>query len=320
MAFIEGYGTTLAVTAGEDLPLHVSTDAKSFDVEILREGAETKSFGRVTSLPGVKHPVPELAFQKGCGWPVSHRLKTDSDWPSGVYRARLIADETTKSDIFFVLRSPRPGKTSPILMELCTNTYQAYHKWGGHSHYGYNSIGNMRSPLLSYHRPGIGWHSDTNATIWELPFIRWAEANGYTLDYAINSDLEFRPELLSSYRLMLSVGHDEYWSWGMRDTCENFVSNGGNIAFFTGNAVCWQIRYENDGLQQRCHKDASDEDPIFMLGDRRRLTTRWNHPLVGRPENTLTGVGWEGGGYHKSHGMIMDGSGAYTVKRAEHWI
>ena len=34
---------------------------------------------------------------------------------------------------------------------------------------------------------------------WELPFVTWAEANGYALDYAVNSDLEFHPELLKHY-------------------------------------------------------------------------------------------------------------------------
>ena len=31
------------------------------------------------------------------------------------------------------------------------------------------------------------------------------------------------PEVLDGHRLFLSVGHDEYWSWGMRDTVEAFL-------------------------------------------------------------------------------------------------
>ena len=41
---------------------------------------------------------------------------------------------------------------------------------------------------------------------------------------------------------------------------------------------------------------------------------------VGWPENSFTGVGWDQGGYHRSHGQHVDGSGAYTVRRAEHWV
>ena len=64
------------------------------------------------------------------------------------------------------------------------------------------------------------WHN------WERRFVRWAENEGLTLDYAVNSDLEFHPEVLDGQRLMLSVGHDEYWSWGMRDRADAFVEDG----------------------------------------------------------------------------------------------
>ena len=61
---------------------------------------------------------------------------------------------------------------------------------------------------------------------WEQPFVAWAESNGFTLDYAVNSDLEFLPELLDPYKLVLSVGHDEYWSAPMRDHLEAFIAGG----------------------------------------------------------------------------------------------
>src|SRR4029077_16176391 len=93
---------------------------------------------------------------------------------------------------------------------------------------------------------------------------------------------------------------------------------GGNVCFFTGNAVCWQVSFEDNGRTMRCHKELTDDDPNYMTGDRSRLTSRWVD--VKRPENSLTGVGWNQGGYHRSHDMHMDGSGAYTVKRAEHWV
>ena len=41
---------------------------------------------------------------------------------------------------------------------------------------------------------------------------------------------------------------------------------------------------------------------------------------MGRPENELTGVGFLFGGYHRSHDQFMDGSGAFTVHRPDHWI
>ena len=41
---------------------------------------------------------------------------------------------------------------------------------------------------------------------------------------------------------------------------------------------------------------------------------------MGNPENRLTGVGFLWGGYHKSHGQLMDASGAFTVHQPDHWL
>src|SRR5689334_24804781 len=70
-------------------------------------------------------------------------------------------------------------------------------------------VGYLRLNHLSPYAGSAGWPD------WELPFIEWAERNGYVLDIVTNADLEDHPGLLgegSPYRLFLSVGHDEYWS------------------------------------------------------------------------------------------------------------
>ena len=66
------------------------------------------------------------------------------------------------------------------------------------------------------------------------------------VDVAISQDLEEHPEMLEGPRLFLSVGHDEYWSWGMRDTFDAFVERGGNAAILSGNTCFWQVRFDDD--------------------------------------------------------------------------
>lgn len=158
------------------------------------------------------------------------------------------------------------------------------------------------------------WHH------WEQHFVAWAERSGYQIDYAVNSDLEFRPEILKDYRLVLSVGHDEYWSSSMRDHLEAFIANGGNVAFFSGNCLFWQVRSENDGRDLVCWKEEYNRDPIYQSGNRRHLSTLWCHHLVDRPENHLTGVSFAFGGYHGFFDQYQDGPGCYTIHRPEHWI
>jgi hypothetical protein len=150
--------------------------------------------------------------------------------------------------------------------------------------------------------------------------VAWAENNGYELEYASNMDLELRPEILKNYRLVLSVGHDEYWSAPMRDNLEKFIADGGNAAFFSGNSVCWQVRWEAGDHALTCWKQWFNQDPLYSQKDHRLLSTLWSHHLVKRPENELTGVGFLHGGYHRSHGQFMDGKGSYTVHRPDHWV
>ena len=106
----------------------------------------------------------------------------------------------------------------------------------------------------------------------------------------------------------------------MRDHLEGYIAKGGSVAFLSGNTCCWQVRSEDQGRALVCWKQNVHQDPLWRSGSHSNLSTLWSHHLVQRPENRLTGVGFLWGGYHRSHGQLMDGSGAFTVHRPEHWI
>ena len=324
--FIEGYFDQLSYRPGEIARLHVSTSADDYAIKITRLGARNINVHQANEIAGAEHPIPENASSHGCQWPVSYELKLPDTWTSGYYEVTLTVkdrggkyvhrnERTATTTLFFVLRSIQPGVTSPILIQLATNTYSAYNNWGGSSFYAYHGRAALQGHRVSFDRPLGGLFRR-----WELPFIAWAEAEGYVLDYAVNSDLEFHPELLQKYQLVLSVGHDEYWSKPMRDHLEAFIGNGGNVAFFSGNSVCWQVRSEDEGRALTSWKQWYNWDPEYRTTDHSTLSTLWSHHLIQRPENTLTGVGFLWGGYHLSHGQYMDGSGAFTVHRPAHWI
>ncbi len=323
---VEGYTDRLSYRAGETIEFHISTTAGHYAMEIARLGAESEVVVTESKLPGAAHPIPEDASSHGCRWPVAHRLTVPDAWRSGYYNVRLrVADSggkfvgrnrrTAEVDLFFIVRPADPGRDTSLLIQLCTNTYNAYNNWGGGSLYAYNGRAKLQGHRVSFDRPMEGQFRQ-----WELPFVAWAERQGYRLDYCANDDLEFHPELLDRYKLVLSVGHDEYWSAPMRDRLEAFIARGGNVAFFSGNTCCWQVRGEDGGRALTCWKQWYNMDPVFPTGDHRGLSTLWTHHLLGRPENRLTGVGFLHGGYHLSHGQYMEGKGAYTVHRPDHWM
>ena len=256
---------------------------------------------------------------------------------------------------FFVIR-PHPDRARPGLLVLSTNTWNAYNQWGGRCLYsgahrvsfarplerGYlhrpaapdevdfdGRITNVDTPSDPEHRrlqryqahghyplwtASAGWHN------WERRFVRWAARRGIEFDVATNADLDRHPEVLDGHRLLASVGHDEYWSWAMRDTVDAWVDGGGNWAILSGNTCFWQVRYEDDGRTMVCHKGrARLDDPVMAGDDRSRLTSMWSDPLIGRPETSTTGLTFSRGGYHRIGQGVPNGSGAYTVARPEHW-
>jgi hypothetical protein len=324
--FIEGYTGRLSYAPGEEVEFHVSTSADEYAMDILRLGGQDESVWRKANIPGEEHSVPANASSHGCDWPSSFRLRIPDSWKSGYYHVDLrVKDDggrfvhrnrrTAEGSLFFVVRAEVPGRDTKILLQLSTNTYNAYTNWGGHSLYSYHARNHLQGHRVSFNRPLTSQYAN-----WEQPFARWAEQNGYKLDYAVNSDLEFHPELLKQYRLVLSVGHDEYWSTPMRDNLEKFIADGGNVAFLSGNTCCWQVRSEESGRALVCWKQWYNLDPLYRTGNQKLLSTLWSHHLVGRPENELTGVGFLGGGFHRSHGQFMDGPGSFEVHRPSHWL
>lgn len=316
---LDGYTNQVSYQAGDEIQVHVAAGVPTFSMEIARLGVNREVVWRKDGLTAGNHVIPADASSHGCRWPAAFTLKVPPEWKSGYYVGRLagkLADgKPVQAELWFIVRAAQPGASSKILLQLSTNTYNAYTNWGGYSLYAFHGRHKVQGRRVSFDRP-----VRSQFGTWELPFVQWAERSGYTLEYAANSDLEFRPDLLKHYRLVLSVGHDEYWSAPMRDHLEQFLRGGGNVAFFSGNTCCWQVRSEDAGRALVCFKQAFRDDPYFTAGKHALVSTLWSHHLVARPENQLTGVGFLWGGYHKSHGQFMDGKAEFTVHRPEHWL
>jgi hypothetical protein len=353
---VEGYADQRSYLPGEEVCFHCSARVASFSVEITRVGLNRETVWRHTGIAGQEHPTPPDAYAKGCGWPVTFSFHVGETWQSGFYEVLLRGDGVQGVEAighaFFVVRSANPGRDSSILLVLSTNTYNAYNRWGGHCLYtGATQVSFARPLERGYvYRPPAAydgraasvepepdpthrrvqeylrdnhyplWIMSAGWPSWEHRFVRWAESNGYRVDMAINSDLEFHPEILDNYQLMVSMGHDEYWSWGMRDAIDRFVDRGGNLAVFSGNTCFWQVRYEDDGQTMVCYKDqAHAKDPVMGTARQQYLSSLWSDPLIGRPENKTTGLSFTRAGYARMGEAVPRGSGAYTIYRPDHW-
>ncbi len=344
---LEAYCWPLSVAPGESVSLHVSTDLPSFDVEVTRDGAEPVTVWTARRLAAGHHPTPENASSNGCGWPAALEIPVGVDWPSGYYAVTLTAGDE-RADAFLVVRPGPDSERAPAILILTTTTYDAYNDWGGPSLYTGGTRVSFERPMAkgflvkpepvgrmmqaTPDREAMGyrewaqplglsdWSGSSGWWNWERSFVRWAEANGYRLDFAISQDLELHPEVLDGHRIFLSVGHDEYWSWKMRDALDRFTLSGGNAAIFSGNTCFWQVRFEDDHRAMTCFKYKAHEDPVAGTEDERFLTGIWSDKRIGRPESETIGLSFTRGGYSRYGLGAPRASGGYTVWQPDHWV
>lgn len=159
-------------------------------------------------------------------------------------------------------------------------------------------------------------HSDAGWATYDRLFVLWAESRGYELDYLTQHDLHFSPDALDDYACVVVVGHDEYWSWAMRDTLDAYLDGGGRLARFGGNYQ-WQVRLSDDGTRQYCYRLPQD-DPEFEATPH-LTTTVWEAKCVDRPGATTIGLNGLGGIYTRYGVATPRSSGGFTVYRPEHW-
>jgi hypothetical protein len=158
-----------------------------------------------------------------------------------------------------------------------------------------------------------GWAS------YDSHFMRWAERAGYAVDLVSQHELQFEPDLLHGYDCIVMVGHDEYWSWEMRDAVDDYVERGGRVARFAGNFM-WQTRLEADGRRQVCYKyRARAEDPVYRSSDRTRTTGCWEAPETTRPGAATFGLNATDGLYAGWGSCGARGVRGFPVYRPEHW-
>jgi hypothetical protein len=158
-----------------------------------------------------------------------------------------------------------------------------------------------------------GWAS------YDSHFFRWAERAGYGVDLASQHELHFEPEILDGYDCVVFVGHDEYWTWEMRDAVDAYVDRGGHAARFAGNFM-WQTRLDDGGRRQTCYKyRARAEDPVYRSADPSRTSGCWEAKETGRPAAQTFGLNALRGLYAGWGGCAPRGVRGFPVYRPDHW-
>ena len=312
---IEGFASPVSATVGDHVTLFVSTKAPQFHVEAYRmgyyQGIGARLVWQSAEVAGIRQPPPALVSPTNtieCQWTPSLTVTIGPTWPPGAYLLKLVGTGGEQQFVPLCVRDDI-SKAAVVIQQSVT-TWQAYNRWGGYSLYYGNADGALsythapaggtyddRARIVSFDRPyDHDWASGAADFVGnELPVVFHAEKIGLDVTYWTDVDLHVQPQLLANHRMLVSLGHDEYWSQPMRDGAAQAVAGGVNLAFLGANACYRQIRFEPSSVgpnrQQVCYKSAA-EDPMTGQNDA-LVTVNWAQPPVSRPESQLIGITYQ---------------------------
>jgi hypothetical protein len=327
---IQGFSTDISVNNGQTIYFKIKSPV-AYTITIYRLGWYNGDGARLVSATNsvvfdaiLPQSQPDDDYDTVTGktscsnWVISAHWNVPSDAVSGIYIAKLTRTDTNgSSHIAFVVRND--NRNAAMLFKTSDTTWQAYNNYGGNSLYVNNSgesiQGFNHATKVSYDRPfytrnggGGGGASEDWLFNAEYPMLRWLERNGYDVSYTTDVDMDRDSSTITpaKHKILLSVGHDEYWSTNERTKFETARNNGVHLAFFSGNEVYWKVRWEDNHRTLVCYKEGTlanntcgfkcDTSTNIWTGLwRDGDATTYPGSDGGNPENALTGqISWDG--------------------------
>jgi hypothetical protein len=273
-----GYVDRHSIKPGQNFNVMLSTDFSDKSVqghlEVYRIGnypdGDRIRVWESSTITVQEHELYDTAGIVGPAWPVSVGNIPTKTWQSGYYTIDFI-DRAGKrdADIAYIVVTPAQ-LNGDILVKLSTNTYQAYNEWGGSSFYKSRFTGTAAN-MVTFDRP-----TPSHFFKWEYYYVLWleplAQELGLTVHYTTDFDIHLNAEYTKNYPLVISVGHDEYWTKEeFTHMYDRIFVHGKNTLFLGANTAYWQIRYADvnatlpeafQGRQMVCFKH--NVDPIYF--------------------------------------------------------
>jgi hypothetical protein len=220
-----------------------------------------------------------------CHWRPSLGFQMPPGLTSGVYVVKLMSDTGAASDCMFVLEAATEAKPSPLLVQLSTATYEAYNGWGGNSLYPGGDLvgitGTTQGVEVSFDRPYKTRTGAGQLFSRDLAAVQFVEREGYDATYTTGPSIDANPAQALGHKMLLDVGHSEYWSQRTADAFQRARDSGTNLAFLSSNTMVWRVRYEGHrmvGYKEHASLDPNRTEPTGLM------------PLAGAP---ITGTAWQ---------------------------
>jgi N,N-dimethylformamidase len=258
---------------GETVPLVVATDARRLTLQMLRSGPEaaaTSSNDEIKGLPVSDSIEVDWERQANGAAPISVGVGTG--WPSGVYAARLDADDGRVGFAPLIVRPGKPAARVAVVMP--TSTWAAYNFYDADGDgWGDTWYARWATRHVDLTRPNAHRGVPHRYRSYDLAFQHWLAQTGTVVDSYADEDIEaFTPQdLRAAYDLVVFPGHTEYVTAHLYTTIESYRDLGGNLLFLSADNFYRRV-------DRRHHV-------LTLVGEWRKL---------GRPESALCGVQYVG--------------------------
>ncbi|GLW32271.1 N,N-dimethylformamidase beta subunit family domain-containing protein [Actinoplanes regularis] len=283
---IFGFATSMHVARGTGLEVKVHSPSSAWTGKVYRLGwYGSRGAREIATITGPQTTQPSGTTDATTGmvscanWSVNGNWSVPADATPGVYVIAIYRNDltTAKSHIGpFVVTNP--ARKAAIAVKLSDTTWAAAYNhaganpadifngkslYGQGSSSGFTADNSLRCKAVSYDRPIVTRRSypQTHFFNAEYPLLRWIERLGYDVDYLTCAQVDADPTLLLGREVVVSSGHDEYWSAGIRDAFINardHSTQASHAVYLSGNEAFWRIRFATDRRSYACWKDTHD--------------------------------------------------------------
>jgi hypothetical protein len=297
MGGIEGFANENYVAHGARVAFYVSTRAPRFHVDAYRMGWYQGTGGRLVwaSRTFVGHRQPSCRYTAGinlvdcANWHRSFDVVVSRRFVQGDYLFKLVA--SGRDQAYVPLTVWYPSSHATYLIMNRTFTEEGWNAFGGYSYY--QGVGGCppgapvypvcnRARVVSFDRPYDTGHGASDFFGDEYPLIRYCEEHGLDVAYVTDVTVDEHPSIVADHRVLLSLGHDESWSYEERVGLQRALDRGVNVVFFGAASVLRHVRLQPSPLgRDREEVDYRDgaEDPLDGRGSPFEVTgNTWSAP------------------------------------------
>ena len=295
---LEMYVSSDFAQTGDVVQLFISSASEEIKVKVYQNTEKgTIPLRTLTNVKTISQTMPSEGWL-GAKWTSSVDLPIPTTWDSDLYIIQAI-DKNLKFNAAITVHNPNQEHDGILVLEPNLTRY-AYNNWGGKSLYGYNSTDSLATETISSQRVNDGFQPES------LKLDRWLNEHKHRVDYANMTVFDDDAFSLNPYKIILIVGHNEYWSRKSKERFEKFILGGGHALVLSGNTMWWEtISHEDQHTVLKVVGDAQMDSLHFGMTDLHRIL----------------GVNFDNAGYITDfdNSMKNNGNGGFRIHDPEHW-